>query len=98
MNGIDDLLRDFRAEVLGPADGAHERIFERARRAHAQPAARTRQRRRDRDSRWRWHWRLRWAVVPLAVAATVSLVVAPAPVGEEAGDGSRAAPGLLARA
>ncbi len=51
MSDVDDLLREFRAGVPGPAEGAAERILERARAAAGQPplgeAARP-----PRDSRW----------------------------------------------
>ncbi|MEY2440910.1 MAG: hypothetical protein QOJ46_336 [bacterium] len=37
MSDVDDLLREFRADVPEPAEGAEERILERARRAQPQP-------------------------------------------------------------
>lgn len=93
MSNIDDLLRGFRADVPGPADGAPERILERARRAHAQPDAHV-----GRPWRARRSSRLRWAVLPVAVAGAVSLLVALAPTGDLADPGSRIAPTLLERA
>jgi hypothetical protein len=98
MSNIDDLLREFRADVPDPADGAAERILERARRAHAHargageplsppPTPAPAAPRRPRRSR-----KLRWALVPVGVAAAVSAAIALAP------QDSTHAPTLLERA
>jgi hypothetical protein len=110
MSNVDDLLREFRAAVPGPADGAEERILERARGAVVEPPpAEVR-----RAPRWpsalrraavpaevrraprspRWPSALRRAAVPVALAAAACLVIALAP-SRDANDGG---PTLLERA
>jgi hypothetical protein len=91
MSNIDDLLRTFRADMPDPDDGAAARILERARDTHTQPdvaVGLTPRSRRGRSTT------LRWALLPIAVAAGVTLVLAIAPAGQKTGG----APSLLERA
>ena len=90
MSEIDDLLREFRADVPDPADDAATRIMDRARRAHAQPAAPMAPARPSRPTRARM-WR--WAALPVAAATAASAVIALAPSRDGAGS-----PSLLERA
>ena len=109
MSDVDELLREFRADVPGPALGAEERILERARAAAGSPepagSARGGRGSGARPTRGRTRITvltrdrrgpsaLRWAAVPVALAAAVLLVVALAP-SRDASDG---APTLLERA
>ncbi len=88
MSDVDDLLRDFRAEAPGPAEGAAERILARARAPEPRPETAT-----AAPARRRSPW-LRWAVLPLGAAAAAILVIAFAP----GRDGSGGGPTLLERA
>jgi hypothetical protein len=87
---IDDLLREFRAEVPPPAPGAAERIAARARAAaldHQEPAAVSPRSRRSRT----WIG-ARLGVLAAGIAAAATLVVALSPGG---GDGAGPSPGTL---
>ncbi len=74
MSNVDDLLREFRADVPDPAEGAAERILERASAARPEPepgpatgvAPPPRRRMPGR----------RWVLLPVAVAAGVCLAIA----------------------
>jgi hypothetical protein len=87
MSSIDDLLREFRADVPGPAEGAQQRILERARSAAPRTAPGDARPPRGR----RWSRTLRWAVLPVSVAVAASLFVAISPTKDDA-------PTLLQRA
>ncbi len=103
MSNVEDLVREFRADQPGPAEGAAERILERARRAQAPPAeaassahdapASAERAARPGPRRPRRWLRLRWALPAVAAGLAVSLVVALVPIRE----GSDA-PTLLERA
>ena len=92
MNEIDDLLRSLRADVPGPAEGAHERILERARRAQAEAVGGGGAPPPPRRRTVRWG---RWAAASVAAAGAATLSLALIPT--RGGGGSRA-PGLLERA
>lgn len=87
MSDVDDLLREFRADLPGPAEGASERIVQRAAAAGAQPMSGAPAPRR-RPAR-----PLRWAALAAGVAAAATLIVAIAPTRDGSG-----APTLLERA
>ena len=72
MSDVDDLLRAFRADAPGPAEGAEERILARARRAALPPPANARPPRGGR----RRIPALRWAAVPVALACVALVAVA----------------------
>lgn len=91
MSDIDDLFRAFRADMPDPDDGAPARILDRARGADGQADLTVGAMPR---SRRRWSRTLRWAMVPVALAAVATLVLAIAPAGRKAGGG----PSLLERA
>jgi hypothetical protein len=84
---IDDLLREFRAEVPPPAPGAAERIAARARAAALDQRTPAAVSPRSRRSRTRIGARL--GVLAAGIAAAVTLVVALSPGGDD-GDGPSA--------
>jgi hypothetical protein len=90
MPEIDDLLREFRAEVPPPSPGATERIVARARAAALDQQVPATGSPRSRGSRTRIGARL--GVVAAGIAAAVTLVVALSPGG---GDGTDPSAGTL---
>lgn len=90
MNNIDDLLREFRADVPEPPEDAAHRIMARARGAHSNGDAQPQRSPQTRSTRGRLR---RWAAVPVAGAVAASILLAVAPWREGAGT-----PTLLERA